>query len=138
MFARQQAAAMMKIKEQAIAHNATVIAIGSGSCDQAKHFSTQFNFTGEIYLDEKLQAYKAFGLERGFFKTLGPSSIAKGFSALRQGFRQGWHAGDLWQQGGVFVLGPGEQLLYEHRDKVAGDHADMNEVLGVCPLSKQQ
>ncbi len=125
---------MMAIKEQAALHNATIVAIGSGTCDQAKQFATQFNFTGELYLDPELHSYKAFGLERGVFKTIGPASIVKGFKTLGKGFRQGKHAGDLWQQGGLFVLGPGDQIVYEHRDKVAGDLADMNSVIGVCPI----
>lgn len=134
MFARQQAAALMAVKEHAAFHNAAIVAIGSGACDQAKQFAIQFNFTGEIYVDPKLQSYKAFGLERGILKTLGPSSIVKGLQTLGKGFRQGRQAGDLWQQGGIFVLGPGEQIVYEHRDEVAGDLADMDSVIGVCPL----
>ena len=52
-------------------------------------------------------------------------------AAMKKGFRQGRSAGDLWQQGGLFVIGPGPQLDFQHRNRVAGDHADLNAVLKV-------
>jgi hypothetical protein len=53
----------------------------------------------------------------------------RGFKAIKQGFRQGRSAGDLWQQGGIFVIGPGNKLLFEHINSMAGDEADLNDVL---------
>ncbi|MEZ4567852.1 MAG: peroxiredoxin-like family protein [Desulfobacterales bacterium] len=78
-----------------------------------------FSFTGEMYVDPSLKTYKAFRLVRGVGRTLGPSSILRGFSAMKKGFRQGKSAGDLWQQGGMFVIDagsqPGDQMLFAHR-----------------------
>jgi hypothetical protein len=33
------------------------------------------------------------------------------------------------QQGGTFVLGPGEAMRFEWRDRHAGDHPDLRDVL---------
>ena len=134
MFARQQAAALNDMKKKFGDEKLTLVAIGSGTCDQAKSFLDNFGFDGEMYVDPTLRSYKAFGLYRGFWRTLGPKSLLNGLGALRKGFRQGKNAGDLWQQGGMFVIGPGNQILYEHRDKVAGDHADCHEMMNACPL----
>ena len=56
-------------------------------------------------------------------------SLIHGIQAMREGFRQGRTDGDLWQQGGVFVMGPGNKLIFQHRNKFAGDHADLDAVL---------
>jgi hypothetical protein len=51
--------------------------------------------------------------------------------ALKNGFRQGSTAGDPWQQGGTFLIGPGEKLLFEHRDQFAGDLVDIDQVIAL-------
>jgi hypothetical protein len=132
MFCRQQAAALMGIHDRLTEAGVTLIAVGSGSPGQAREFAEKFSFKGEIYVDRDLGSFKAFRLERGITKTLGPSSLIQGVKALGQGFRQGLSAGDLWQQGGVFVIGPGNRMLFEHRDRFAGDHADPKDVLAAC------
>jgi hypothetical protein len=129
MFARQQAAALMDIKGKLDKVGIPLVAIGSGSPGGAKHFIDKLHFTGEMYVNQDLSAYRAFKLERGFLQTLGPSSLIRGVQAMRKGFRQGRTDGDTWQQGGVFVIGPGNKLIFQHRNKFAGDHADLDAVL---------
>lgn len=129
MFARQQAADLMSIKTELDAAAVGLVAIGSGSPRSARKFVDDFHFTGHMYVNRDLKVYKAFDLERGITKTLGLSSLIKGLGTMKKGFRQGQSAGDLWQQGGLFVLGPGDQLLFAHRDKFAGDHADLQQML---------
>ncbi len=104
-------------------------AIGSGSPDQAAAFVEQTGFAGEMYVSRSLAAYRAFRLARGFWRSLGPASIFRSIQAMKAGFRQGSCAGDPWQQGGLFLIGPGEKLVFEHRDRFAGDHADLEHAL---------
>ncbi len=132
MFARQQAAALTDMKKRLEESGVQVVVIGSASPSQAKEFAEKFAFTGEIYVNEDLKVYQAFELERGFLKTLGPRSLGKGFKAMGEGFRQGLHAGDLWQQGGLFVMGPGDKMVFQHVDRFAGDHADPDAVVKAC------
>ncbi len=132
MFARQQAAALMVIKGRLEASGVALIAIGSGSPEGARRFMDTLGFSADMYVNPDLSAYRAFRLERGIWKTLGPASLVRGIRAMMQGFRQGRPDGDLWQQGGVFVLGPGETLLFQHRNTSAGDHADLNAVLAAA------
>lgn len=124
----------MDIKNELDKDKVALIAIGSGTPEQARDFSEQFEFAGELYVDPELRSYKAFGLVRGFWKTLGPSSIAKGIGTMFHGHFQGLSAGDLWQQGGLFVLGPGNRLLFAHRNPKAGFQADLDQVLAVCRM----
>jgi hypothetical protein len=129
MFARQQAAALMGIKGKLEGAGIALVAIGSGSPAGAGHFVKKLHFTGEMYVNQDLSAYRAFGLQRGLLKTLGPASLIQGIRAMKDGFRQGRTDGDLWQQGGVFVLGPGNELNFQHRNRFAGDHADLEALL---------
>lgn len=119
----------MNIKKKLDAAAVGLVAVGSGSPRSARKFVDDFQFTGDMYLNRNLKVYKAFDLERGIIKTLGLSSLVQGIRTMKKGFRQGRSAGDLWQQGGLFVLGPGDQLLFAHRDKFAGDHADFQQML---------
>lgn len=122
----------MAIKPGLDAAGVALAAVGSGSARSAAAFVRAFDFRGEMYLDEGLKAYAAFGLHRGVAKTLGLASLRKGLAALKEGFRQGPSQGDLWQQGGVFVLGPGDRVHFAHRDRFAGDLADPEAVLAAA------
>ena len=119
----------MGIKEELEGSGVDLVAIGSGSPGGARHFVEKLHFTGEMYLNQDLRAYKAFRLKRGWWRTLSPAALVRGIQAMRKGFRQGRTDGDLRQQGGVFVLGPGDKLVFQHRNKFAGDHADLDTVL---------
>lgn len=119
----------MEIKDRLAAAGVTVVAIGSGTPKQARVFVGKSKFVGEMYVDQDLRSYGAFNLVRGFLRTLGPASLWRGLAAMKKGFHQGRTEGDLWQQGGVFILGPGRQMIFQHRNRVAGDHADPAAVL---------
>lgn len=119
----------MKIKPVLDQSAIGLVAIGSGSPASAREFVQEFQFDGEMYVNPTLEAYRAFKLRRGLLKTLGPTSVLKGLGAMKKGFRQGSPAGDLWQQGGLFVIGPGENITYAHRDRFAGDHASLEQVI---------
>lgn len=121
----------MGIKDQLDNAGVGLVAVGSGKPDQAGEFVKSFSFTGEMYVDPSLKTYKAFNLVRGLWRTLGLSAVKRGLTAMKNGFRQGKSAGDLWQQGGMFVIGPGDRMLFAHRNQGAGDHADLDAVLEV-------
>ena len=108
----------MDIKGKLDGAGIALVAIGSGSPGGAGHFVKKLHFTGEMYVNQDLSAYRAFRLQRGLLKTLGPASLIQGIRAMKNGFRQGRTDGDLWQQGGVFVLGPGNELIFQHRNSV--------------------
>jgi hypothetical protein len=131
MFAFQQVAELMDIKDQLDSAGVSLVAVGSGTPEQARKFVKKSRFKGEMMVDPELRAYKAFKLVRGLWRTLGPESILRGITAMKKGFRQGRSEGDLWQQGGLFVLGPGRKMDFQHRNRVAGDHADPAAVLKI-------
>nr|WP_234979162.1 peroxiredoxin-like family protein [Desulfococcus multivorans] len=119
----------MKVKPVLDQLTIGLVAIGSGSPDSARRFVQEFQFDGDMVVDPTLEAYRAFKLKRGLLETLGPTALLKGLGAMKKGFRQGSTDGDLWQQGGLFVIGPGEEITFAHRDRFAGDHADLDQVI---------
>lgn len=121
----------MDVKERLDQAGVALAAVGSGSPRSAREFVETFHFTGEMYVNRDLSVYNAFGLERGVAKTLGFSSLVRGIATMSKGFRQGRAEGDLWQQGGLFLLGPGDRMLFAHKDRFAGDHGDINACLAI-------
>jgi AhpC/TSA antioxidant enzyme len=108
---------------------ASLIVVGPGKPEHLKGFREVTGFAGPLYADPSLASFRAAGLAYGWGKTLHPLTILKGMRAFAAGFRQGARRGNPVQQGGVFVLGPGDRVGYEWRDRFAGDHAPMPGVL---------
>lgn len=91
------------------------------------------SYQGPLYVDPSLRVFKTAGLIRGWASTYHPIAMLKGVLAFARGFRQGARQGDVVQQGGTFVLGPGDRLRYEWRDRFAGDSASLDDVIAALP-----
>ncbi|VDP77341.1 unnamed protein product [Echinostoma caproni] len=106
--------------------------------DGVDEFVTGEFFKGDIYLDPEREVYHNLGLHRAS-KTKGIGSLfSSKFRHLAKETKQnntgGNFKGDAWQNGGVFIVAKGGQLVFEHRQHVPTDQVDMNElarVLGV-------
>lgn len=112
-----------------------LIVIGCAPFDCIPAFQKETHFTEELYCDPKRTVYKALGLGSKMVLISGHSKHVKS-SALMGTLRSIWRAlkslrkqGDVAQQGGAFVLGPGNKILFQHRDAHPLDHADINKLL---------
>jgi hypothetical protein len=92
-------------------------------------FRAATGYQGRLLVDPSLETYRAAGLAHGMASTFHPGSIVNGIRAFAQGFRQGARRGRPLQQGGMFVLGPGDAVRFEWRDRFAGHHPEMRNVL---------
>ena len=109
---------------------AELVMIGNGNRHFAAAFATQFGITSPLYVDPKRDSYRALGMKRGLFATLGSlASFGSVRRAMRAGFRQGLTRGDAWQLGGVLVVARGGEILYRHLSEAAGDKAPVADVL---------
>ncbi|XAR50984.1 hypothetical protein NMG60_11005465 [Bertholletia excelsa] len=120
-----------------------LVLIGPGSVDQAKAFSEQTKFQGEVYADPSQSSYKAFEFISGVATTFTPGAGLKIIQAYMEGYRQDWgisfekdtRTRGGWQQGGIIVAGPGKNnISYIHKDKEAGDDPDIEDILQACCL----
>ncbi|KAB5552438.1 hypothetical protein DKX38_009749 [Salix brachista] len=123
------------------ASGVALILIGPGSVDQAKTFSEQTKFEGEVYADPGHSSYKALQFVSGVSTTFTPKAGLKIIQLYMEGYRQDWKlsfeedtvAKGGWQQGGIIVAGPGKtNISYIHKDKEAGDDPDIEDIIKAC------
>jgi len=109
-----------------------LVAVGSGTPLMAKNFQQEFNFEGDIYVDQKREVYTALGCNRGALYCLNLKAL-KAIKEIRsEGFSQGKTQGDALQLGGTFIINLKEGVLFEHVEQFAGDHVDINDLLSAC------
>ena len=111
------------------ARGGEAVVVGCGQPEHLAGFREATGYDGRLFTDPSLRAFGAAGLAYGWTRTFHPLTILKGIGAFASGFRQGARRGNPVQQGGTFVLGPGERVRFEWRDRFAGDHPEMRDVL---------
>ncbi|XP_077214054.1 thioredoxin-like protein AAED1, chloroplastic isoform X1 [Tasmannia lanceolata] len=138
---RKRADLLASKKERMDAAGVALVLIGPGSVDQAKAFSMQTNFKGEVYADPSHSSFNALSFVSGIATTFTPLAGLKIVQSYLEGYRQDWQLSFQkdtvnkggWQQGGILVAGPGKSTIsYMHKDKEAGDDPDIEDILKAC------
>jgi hypothetical protein len=130
MFCREQAVQLHRELRTIRERGAELVLIGNGNRHFAKAFADAFGITSPLFVDTTRESYRALGMKRGFFATLGNAASFRNMArALHAGFRQGATRGDAWQLGGVLVVRRGGEIAYRHLGSAAGDHAPVAEIL---------
>jgi len=101
---------------------ADLVVIGQGQPAMAADFVEQHGLPFPVLVDPSMEAYRAADLRKGIRTTANLRALRHLGRAIRGGNRQGSTQGDPWQQGGVFVLGPGDATHFEYVCREAGDH----------------
>lgn len=109
-----------------------LVAIGSGNPAMAKNFKQDFNFPGEIFVDEGRAVYEKLGCHRGVKYVLNSKALGAIKAAMKEGYSQGKTQGDSLQLGGVFIISKTKGLLYQRLEEFAGDHPTAEEVKQAC------
>lgn len=138
---RKRADYLASKKDRMDASGVALVLIGPGSVDQAKAFSEQTKFKGEVYADSDHSSYDALKFVSGVSTTFTPKAGLKIIQSYMEGYRQDWGLSSErdtvtkggWQQGGIIVAGPGKSnISYIHKDKEAGDDPDIEDILKAC------
>ena len=108
---------------------AELIIVGNGQPQHAIDFRDSERVVSPLYVDPDLHAYAAAGLKRGLRSSLSPGVILRGLRAFGEGKRQGATMGDPWQQGGVFIIRPGNRVAFAYISEEAGDHPPAEAIL---------
>jgi AhpC/TSA antioxidant enzyme len=103
--------------------------VGPGKPEHLPAFRRVTGYQGALFTDPSLRTYQAAGLTSGILSLLHPRSLLGYLRAFGAGFRPRGVKGNPAQQGGTFVLGPGERVRFEWRDRYSGDHPDPKAVL---------
>lgn len=86
-------------------------------------------FKGNVYLDLEKKFYGPKERWTSLFSLL-RLGVLKNIYRVKKKDIHGDLRGEGRLLGGVFVIGPGDQgILYEHQEKMFGDHADLKDVL---------
>ena len=108
---------------------ASLVFVGNGSTTLARRFRERHVPGCTVLTDSSLNSYRQLGLRRGVMATLGPKSLLAGLRSSAQGHRQTALEGDPWQQGGLFVIVPGGELIFEQQNQDAGDRPQLDAAL---------
>lgn len=103
--------------------------VGNGTAEHARWFVEDEGVTVTVLTDPDRVAFRAIGARRGAASSLGPATVAASLRAFRRGFRASGVKGDALQQGAVWIVGPGGELVWHHTSRWAGDHPDPAEIL---------
>ena len=112
---------------------AHLVIIGNGRPEHARKFIEMEPLDATVLCDPNLKAYKAAGLRRSVLSTMNPLSGAYAIRAMVRGNKQESVMGDNWQQGGVFVITPKNEVLFSYVSMVAGDHPKPSSILASIP-----
>lgn len=133
IFCRQQVAGLSKRVPEIERRGGLLVVVAPSKTEHIAGFRESTGYKGALFVDPTLRAFKTAGLVRGRSSTYHALAVLRGIGAMARGFRQVGRHGDILQQGGTFVLGPGDRVRYEWRDRYAGHHADPDEVVGALP-----
>ena len=111
--------------------NSEVIAVGTGSVAYAGRFVEEEKVPFPVLVDDGGEAARAASVRSvGFLKLVfNPKSFPGARRARQAGHRVHKAGKRVTQLGATFVVGPGEQIRYEHVDAHSADHAPLDEVL---------
>jgi peroxiredoxin len=114
---------------------AEVVAVGTGSVRHAAAFVADEKVPFPVLVDDDARAARAASVRRvGFFRLLTDRRSREGAKRARAAGHRIHKAGRrVTQLGATFVIGPGEQVRYEHVDDHSADHAPLDQVLGSLP-----
>jgi peroxiredoxin len=116
---------------------AEVVAIGTGSVKHAAAFVADEDVPFPVLVDDDARAARAASVRRvGFFRLLTDRRSREGAKRARAAGHRIHKAGRrVTQLGATFVIGPGEQVRYEHVDDHSADHAPLDQVLAALPTT---
>lgn len=104
-----------------------VVFVCMASPEEARGFRDKMESPHRFICDPEKSLYADFGLKRGnLVQLFGPGVWRAGAKAAKHGV--GVPVGDPLQLSGSFVLNSEGEVLWEHRDRDAGDTAPVDEI----------
>lgn len=115
--------------ERVRAAGAELYFVGNGSVGLAARFQARDAPGIPVLTDPSLASYRALGMKRSVAATLGPQTWLAAARATVTGHAQTGVEGDPWQQGGLFALARGGEVVYARPNRDAGDRPDIAAAL---------
>ncbi|XP_047447444.1 peroxiredoxin-like 2C [Mugil cephalus] len=123
-----------------------LVVIGQSAHHHIEPFRKLTGYPYEIYVDPERCIYQKLGMKRGetFSESAQPSPHVKSGVVVGQ-LKSIWRAmsspafdfqGDLHQQGGAIIIGPGSQVHFSHFDMNRLDHMPINWLLQLAGVQQ--
>lgn len=122
--------------------NVKLALIGCGARKFIEPFRRATGYKGTLFVDPERELYKKIGcFEKGKADNL---ENVKASRHIKSGFVMGilkstWRGmqyrelqGDVDQQGGEFIFGPGNAIHFKHLDQLPSDHTSINDLLAAA------
>ncbi len=133
LFCREQAAEFRARSGDMEDRGALLVFVGNGEPRYASEFRDQHCPDCTLLTDPDLASYRVIGARSGLLNTVGPQAWGAAVRALSRGARQKNVRGSPFQQGGVLVIAPGDDVVYSYLSKAAGDHPRVDDVIAAIP-----
>lgn len=129
MLCRQQVAELAKHEERFIESDSRLVVIGPGEAQHLAEFRQVTGYRSDLFADPARDTFLLLGFYSGISKLVGIKPVLRVFSAIKSGIRPGSLQGNALQLGGAVVIAPGYEVRYFFREKEAGDHPPIEELL---------
>ncbi|KAM9330725.1 peroxiredoxin-like 2C [Gastrophryne carolinensis] len=115
-----------------------LIVIGQSSHLHIQEFCSLTGYNHEMYVDPGREIFSKLGMKRGETSSSSAGSLHVKSNFITGSIKSIWRAmkspafdfqGDLAQQGGAIIVGPGNRVHFLHRDKNRYDHVPINALL---------
>jgi peroxiredoxin len=109
-----------------------VVLVGNGTTEQLAAFIDRHALRGaaiEIVTDRSLRAYRALGLVRSEWATMGPRALYELARAMGAGYPHRPIEGDRTQQGGAALVDARGVVRFIHRNRSICDHAAASDLV---------
>ncbi len=105
-----------------------VLFVGQGTVEESQDFFDDLWPDARVIANSSRDLYRAFGIQRGgMMQMMGPSVWACGIRAASKGNFIGKPMGDPQLLPGAFLV-HGQQIVWEHRSRHAGDNPDWKAI----------
>ncbi len=109
----------------------SMILVGNGQPHQASDFAQEMGWEEDLFSDPSRSTYQALEFKKGLQSLLSLQSLKKTINSFREGNQQTLSRipTDPFQQGGALVVNKAGTVTLFHRDAVAGDHAEIDDLV---------
>ncbi len=121
---------MAKHQDSFSQKNSELAIIGSGAYTNIVEFKKITGYSGILLTDPSRKSYELLGFSSNIGGLFGMKTLAKGFSALRQGVMPGLLQGGALQLGGSIILDQDGSVRYHFQSNEAGEDVPVEEMLG--------
>ncbi|HVY61059.1 MAG TPA: peroxiredoxin-like family protein, partial [Planctomycetota bacterium] len=120
---------MRRILPEVRAAGAELYVVGNGRPEYARDFLQATGLEATVFCDKSQESYRLAGMNHGKLRTVNPVAAFNALRTLVRGYMPAGVKGDPDQQGGVVVVTPAKEVVYQHAARIAGEPLPLEAML---------